>query len=60
MSMSIMDIFALQEALCSCAIEGNQWAIDLLKLRDKDVDAFYLELFKLQQKIENENAGELE
>ena len=33
-------------ALSSCAIEGNQWAIRLLELRNKDKDAFLKELHK--------------
>ena len=34
------------EALSSCAIEGNQWAIKLLELRNRDMDAFLKELYK--------------
>ena len=34
------------ESLSSCAIEGNQWAIKLLELRNRDMDAFLKELYK--------------
>ena len=30
--LSIQDIFLWKEALASCAIEGNKYAIDMLKL----------------------------
>ena len=38
------------EALSTCAIEGNQYAIDMLKLKDTDKDAFFKELVKLVKK----------
>ena len=34
-------------ALSSCAIEGNEFAAGLLKLRDGDPDKFYAELLRL-------------
>ena len=39
------DLALTIEALSSCAIEGNQWAIRLLELRDRDMDAFIKELY---------------
>lgn len=38
--------YSALESLASCAIEGNQLAIDLLNLKDTDYEAFVLELVK--------------
>jgi len=42
--MTINDYSLYIEALASCAIEGNQFAIEMLDLRDKDPKAFLIRL----------------
>jgi len=42
--MTSGDISMYIEALSSCAIEGNAFAIEMLELRDKDPEAFMVRL----------------
>lgn len=35
------------EALSTCAIEGNQYAIEMLALKDTDRAGFIVEMYKL-------------
>lgn len=53
--MNIADIFMWRESLASCAIEGNQYAIEMLKLYDEDREAFILELYRLQLKTNGDD-----
>ena len=48
--LSIQDIFLWKEALASCAIEGNKYAMDMLKLWDTDRDAFWVECYKFHKR----------
>jgi hypothetical protein len=47
--LSIDDIRRWTEALSSCAIEGNQLAIELLELKEIDFKKFRLEILKLEE-----------
>jgi hypothetical protein len=48
--MNINDIFIMQEALASCAIEGNPYAIRMMNLFKTNKEEFYSELYKLQER----------
>jgi thiaminase len=43
------DIQLLIAALSSCAIEGNEWAAELLKLKKDNPEAFYKRI--IQEKL---------
>lgn len=46
-------MYKWREALASCAIEGNQYAIEMLELLKKDPDKFWIEIYKLQQRAKD-------
>lgn len=43
------DMNLIVDALSSCAIDGNEWAISILKLRDSNPNKFIEELNKLSE-----------
>jgi len=47
-TLSFEDLMMWREALSSCAIEGNEWAKDMLKLRETDRNAYIKEITKLK------------
>lgn len=44
--MRISDYFLVVGALSSCAIEGNQFAIEMLELRESDPEKFLAKLIE--------------
>lgn len=48
-SLPLDDLFKWHEALASCAIEGNKYAIEMLKLWDTDRNAFIKEILRLEE-----------
>ena len=52
--MNIEDYYVWREALASCAIEGNQYAIEMLDLCKKDPEKFLLEMYKLKARGNDE------
>lgn len=56
--MNLTDMFIWREALASCAIEGNQYAIEMLELYKTDRDKFLLEMYKFHERFETLEKGE--
>ena len=52
--MNLEDYYIWREALASCAIEGNKYAIEMLDLCKKDPEKFLLEMYKLKERGNDE------
>ena len=39
----------MEEALASCAIDGNPFAIEMLELKKRNPEAYWLKLYELQE-----------
>lgn len=48
--MNLTDMYIWREALASCAIEGNQYAIEMLELQKKDPEKFLMEMYELKER----------
>jgi hypothetical protein len=57
--MTLSDYYLYLDALSSCAIEGNTFAIKILELKDNDPSKFILELEKFANldRISEEERG---